>query len=58
MLCMVVGFVAIAVPVVIFLLSGADFTVFSVTVLVFVLIACAALWRWLKTSGSKKFYAI
>lgn len=58
LLCMVVGFVAVAVPVVIFLLTGPDFTVFAVTVLAFVLIACAALWRWLKTSGSKKFYAI
>ncbi|MGI6150461.1 MAG: hypothetical protein ACOYIR_00700 [Christensenellales bacterium] len=56
--CMVTGFASLAIPIAIYLLVGVDFTLFAALVLAAVLIACALIWQWLKTVGSRKFYAL
>ncbi len=57
-LCMLVGFVAIGIPVAVLLLTGVNFSAFAIALAVVLLVVCAFMWRWLKTSGSKRFYAI
>lgn len=56
--CMVLGFVALGVPVAIFALIGAEFTLFAAILLAVLLLGSALVWQWLKTKGAKKFYAL
>jgi len=57
-LCMVIGLVALAAPTVIYAFAGVSFALFGVIVLAAMLLACALVWRWLRTKGAKKFYAL
>lgn len=57
-LCMVIGIVSLAVPAIVYGISGIDFVLFGAIVLVAILGAGALVWRWLTTRGAKRFYAL
>jgi len=56
--CMLVDFAALALPTVIYILTGVNFLLFAALVFVIIIAASAVMWNWLKTGGSRKLYSL